>query len=233
MVKSKKAFIPLLIGCLLGIGLTGCSDQPVVVSEKSAEKTDVGDQSDYRKKHEILDQVQSPYHTALGTMSQILTNEWRELFTAKDEEDLYQRYEILTWHSRNQQGREKLRNTLEQHKDYLAYKEMYENGLLPARSVKLVSMSAEQNRPEGFGYRLTAAYELVLKDKSTKEVQVELEVSDAPEGVSPLMYTDESPDDSIQLSEDPKEQQRQDFLLRLLREEQFKVTREQLLELLK
>lgn len=115
----------------------------------------------------------------LSMMLHKLSVEWPELYTQENEQNLLEKYRLITWHVSEGYEKEKLMNELDQHFEYQEIKQMYEQNLLPAQSVKvkMLNVSFEPEQNEYYDrYKVSASYELELKDQSVKEVEVHLHV---------------------------------------------------------
>ncbi|RAP17463.1 hypothetical protein C2W64_00763 [Brevibacillus laterosporus] len=162
---KKIIFFSFVFVTLLAISACGNSNE--VSSQKESKN--------YQKKIEILERVENKDST-LSRMTNLLINEWPVLFKQSSEAELWKSYCRLTWHVEKDE-QEQLKKNLTHHPEYLSYVDLLKKGILPARSVTVKEVNTQRNT-ENLGHLVKVTYDLLLKDGTTKELQVTLNADD-------------------------------------------------------
>ncbi|MCX7569980.1 hypothetical protein OS242_08380 [Tumebacillus sp. DT12] len=232
MGLQKRMF--MLSGIALGaflFVLPGCTEeQPAQIAGSNIQR-DV--EVDFDKKMAILDQVE-PKQSSLGIITNILSAEWPTLFMAADEQELFERYALITWHP-TERSKDRIKKNLDQHPEYAIYTEMYRNGTLPAKKVSVKEISTNLIDESSKIYDVSATYIVELQNDTRKEISVNLKVGNQGLDVmNPRINTDgDVTDTPLPEPVTDQDQKRQAFMMRILKEVSWRMNNEQLTELLK
>lgn len=185
----------------------------------------------YQKKIDILEKVENRDST-LSRMTDLLIDEWPVLFKQPTEEELWKSYCRLTWHVEKDQ-QEQLKKDLIHHPEYLSYVELLKSGVLPAKEISIKEVNSKRNS-ENLGYLVKVNYNLLLKDGTTKELQVELNADDNMETFNDrFVQMVAGADEVIPEPTNEQEELYRRFLLKLLDYNvSKKMTREEFIEIL-
>ncbi|WP_429844150.1 hypothetical protein [Brevibacillus sp. FIR094] len=205
MYKKLKVFLLLSV-----VSIAGCTTSNNASSMQASPQPQ---SVDYNKKLDILDRLEN-HDTTLSRMTEILTIEWHQLFTQKNEEDLWNTYFYLTWNLRPNEKELVKKELSTTHKELATYLEMQKKGILPAKEVHVKNIMAERNSNND-GYLVKASYLLTLKDGTTKEVWVELNADDYMETFNPRFNTIAT-GENLPEPKNEQERLRREFILRAL-----------------
>lgn len=220
--KTKHWFPCLTLAASLTI-FPGCNSEKAVQS----------DLADYDTKMTILDQVE-PKQTPLGIITNILAAEWPTLFTARNEEELFHRYALLTWNP-TERNKKMLRDNLYKHPEYSNYAQLFRDGKLPAKKVKVKGLNTTLKDDSIQLYEIHATYTLTLQDDTQKDLYVDLQViNQGLDMMNSRFNTDgDVSEGNLSEPETKREQDHQEFIMRIMKENSWRMTKEQLSEMLK
>lgn len=226
MTKKVVNLLLLTLVCLSVFLFPGC--------EKTIQKSTSEDTTLEKRKVAISEKIKRT-NSSLDMMTSVLQNEWSSLFVQKNEEELFKKYSTITWHVTSQ-DKEKLKNNLSKHQDYLRYVELYKNKTLPALEARVKEMKASEvlsQETNESGYEINVAYRLKLNDNKEKDITLKTQIFSNLEYFSPLFNIDGSQSVSLPLAKTEKEELQRKYFYNLASWKTRELTHEELLELLK
>ncbi|PUA39213.1 hypothetical protein C8Z91_10580 [Paenibacillus elgii] len=226
MTKKVVNLLLLTLVCLIVFLFAGC--------EKTIQKSTSEDTTLEKRKVAISEKIKRT-NSSLDIMTSVLQNEWSSLFVQKNEEELFKKYSTITWHVTSQ-DKEKLKNNLSKHQDYLSYVELYQNKTLPALEAKVKEMKVSEvlsQETNESGYEINVVYRLKLNDNKEKDITLKTQIFSNLEYFSPLFNIDGSQSVSLPLANTEKEELQRKYFYNLASWKTRELTHEELLELLK